>query len=70
MGYTNHQNTIQGLEGREKVQFEEKATRAGRLAGRVKGRISRGERKSLDNRARKWCSRVDENRTSRAEPGL
>jgi len=39
MGYTNHQNTIQGLEGREKVQFEEKATRATRPIDCLSGNL-------------------------------
>jgi hypothetical protein len=43
---------------------------AGRLAGIEKGLIDRVEKKTLDGGARKWCSRLDENRSSEAaEPG-
>jgi hypothetical protein len=38
----------------------------GRLAGIEKGFIDRVEKKRLDEGARKWCSRVDENRDSEA----
>ena len=46
------------------------AVEAGRLAGSKRGLIDRGEKKTLDEGARKWCSRLDENRSSEAaEPG-
>jgi hypothetical protein len=46
------------------------ADEAGRLAGSEERLIDRGEEKTLDEGAQKWCSRLDENRDSEAaEPG-
>ena len=57
------------LRGEDVVEtlYSMEHSKAGRLAGSENGLIDRGEKKSLDKGARKWCSRVDENRSSRTE---
>jgi hypothetical protein len=55
---------------RLKPEIQIEPVDAGRLAGSKRGLIDRGEKKTLDEGARKWCSRLDENRSSEAaEPG-
>jgi aryl-alcohol dehydrogenase-like predicted oxidoreductase len=68
-GFTGKPGTDANAGGNQRKNMVQ-AVEAGRLAGSKRGLIDRGEKKTLDEGARKWCSRLDENRSSEAaEPG-